>query len=197
MITVDEVIGDPDMVAPQPFAIQRYVGQFVAGGFQNTLLATFQQFGPVRNATDEEIHMLPESDRTSQVRAFYALTPVLIARGVAPAGGTHGEVPQGAVPGTTYTLSVAPPGGIGQLTINGIFQRPGADYAFSTSTTIELTVSTSLGDGLWFQWPVEVFVAQAESDIILYNGEQYRVLDVYRTEGSGYWKALGTRMATS
>ena len=196
MISVEEVIGDSDMTAPQPFTIQHYTGQFILGGFQNTLSATFQQFGPVRNATDKEIAMLPEADRTGQVRAFFATTPIYVSRGAAPALSIYGEIPQGVVPGTTYTLSQIPPNGIGQLTINGTMQVPGVDYTL-VGAAFMTTIPTPTGAKLWFQWPVTAYVGIAESDVIAYAGENYRVLSIYRVSGSGYWKALGTRMATS
>jgi len=196
MISVEEVINDSDMIAPEPFTIQRYTGQFVAGGFENTLVRTIQQFGPVRNATDKEVAMLPEADRVGQIRAFFATTSILTVRGSMPVPAVHGEVPQGAVPGTTYTLSQAPPRGVGQLTINGLMQTPGADYTL-VGAAFMTTVPTVPGDALWFQWPAMAHVGAAESDIIAYNGERYRVLDIYHVSGSGFFKALGTRMAVS
>lgn len=76
---------------------------------------------------------------------------------------THSEVPVGAVPGTVYTLSSAPPGGSLQtLTKNGLFRTPGVDYVLSGST-ITLTVPTVLNDVLFAVWPVQTqtFTANA------------------------------------
>lgn len=194
MIDLEEVIADPDMTQPEPFVIQRYAGAFVPGGFQNVLTAVFQQTGPVRNATDKEVAMLAEADRTSQVRAFFTSMQVLTAHGASLIPSVHGETPQGT--GSTFTLSAAPPGGVGQLTINGKFQTPGVDYTL-IGTAITLTTAVDPSAVLWFQWPALMPVGTNESDIISYNNEMYRVLAVYRVSGSGYWKSLGTRMATS
>lgn len=64
----------------------------------------------------------------------------------------HGETPTGAVPGDTYTLSAAPPGGVLQsFTVNGQFQVPGTDYLLSGQT---ITMATQLPAGavLWATW---------------------------------------------
>ena len=196
MISLEEVIPDPDMVAPEPFSIQRYSGQFVAGGFEPTLVRTINQFGPVRNATSKEVAMLAEADRVSQVRAFFSTAPILTARGTALQPSIHGEIPQGAIPGTTYTLTAQPPADSGQFTVNGLFKAPNVDY-WVNGLVLTTAAATPANATLWFQWPIMAPTAVAESDIILYDGEQYRVLDVYRVSGSGYWKCLGTRMATS
>jgi hypothetical protein len=68
----------------------------------------------------------------------------------------HGETPSGAVPGTVYTLSAAPPGGVLQaLTKNGSFLVPGTAYILS-GNTITLTAATVANDVLYATWPVEV-----------------------------------------
>ena len=68
----------------------------------------------------------------------------------------HGEIPDGAIPGTVYTLSAAPPGGVLQsMTKNGKFLLPGgADYTLA-GNTITLNVATVLNDTLYAQWPVQ------------------------------------------
>jgi Protein of unknown function (DUF4054) len=66
----------------------------------------------------------------------------------------HGEVPVGAVPGTVYTLSAAPPGGAVDLTINGLLQVPGAAYTL-LNATITLTATTVLNDVLFVTWPIQ------------------------------------------
>lgn len=66
----------------------------------------------------------------------------------------HGEAPTGAVPGTVYTLSSAPPGGALQALVkNGVFQTPGVDYTLS-GVTVTLTMPTVAGDTLYVMWPV-------------------------------------------
>ena len=69
----------------------------------------------------------------------------------------HGEGPSGAVPGTVYTLSAAPPGGTLQsLTKNGLFLTPGGvDYTLN-GVTITLSTPTVNTDKLWATWPIQV-----------------------------------------
>jgi hypothetical protein len=69
----------------------------------------------------------------------------------------HGEGPSGITPGTVYTLSAAPPGGMLQsLTQNGLFLTPGGvDYALN-GLTITLTAPTTDGDALWATWPIQI-----------------------------------------
>ena len=197
MISVEEVILDPDMCDPSPFTVLRSSGQWVAGGFQSAITQQLQTFGPVRVATNKELAMLAEADRVSQVRAFYATFPILVTRGQAPLPATHGEVPQGTIPGVTYALSEPPPATLGVLTINGLFQRPnGYDYTLN-GVTITLNTPTDPDDKLYFTWPITAMVGAAESDVIDYDNQQWRILSVYRTPGSGYWKALGTRLSAS
>jgi hypothetical protein len=77
---------------------------------------------------------------------------------------THGETPTGAVPGTAFTLSMAPPGGsLQSLTANGVFLTPGVDYTLSGGV-IALTVALASG-GLYATWPVaaEAFTAASPS----------------------------------
>lgn len=70
----------------------------------------------------------------------------------------HSETPAGAIPGTVYTLSAAPPSGVLQgLFVNGAFQRPSIDYTVSGST-ITLNASTGAGDTIQATWPVQTTV---------------------------------------
>lgn len=66
----------------------------------------------------------------------------------------HGEVPQGDIPGTAYTLSSIPPGGLQSLSKNGSFLIPGTDYTIS-GTNITLTEATVDGDTLYAVWPIQ------------------------------------------
>jgi hypothetical protein len=196
MISVQEVIQDPDMTDPEPYVILRSTGQWVAGGFQSVVTRTINIFGPVRNATDKEIAMLPEADRVSRVRAFYATQPILLARGYAPVPATYEETPRQAS-ALVWVLSAPPPGNFANITVNGLYMRPnGLDYTLN-GTMIAFNVQPPAPGTISATWPVTANVQAAESDVIVYYGEQYRVTAVYRTGGSGYWKALATRMATS
>lgn len=71
----------------------------------------------------------------------------------------HTEVPAGTVPGTVYTLSSIPPGGVLQsLTKNGLFLIPnGVDYTLNGLTLTLITV-TVLNDKLAAVWPVQTQV---------------------------------------
>jgi len=75
----------------------------------------------------------------------------------------HGEAPAGAVPGTTYIVSSAPPGGTFQaLTRNGLFQTPGVDYTL-VGNLITLTLPTVTGDGLYATWPIQQAITSANN----------------------------------
>lgn len=67
----------------------------------------------------------------------------------------HSETPAGAVPGTAYTLSAAPPSGVLQgFFINGLFQRPGVDYTLS-GAALTTARATSAGDLLVATWTLQ------------------------------------------
>lgn len=75
----------------------------------------------------------------------------------------HGETPTGAIPGTAYAISAAPPGGVLQaLTKNGNFLIPGVDYTLG-GTSITLTAATVNGDVLYATWPVQISVQSSIS----------------------------------
>lgn len=193
MINVAEVVGQTDLQAPQPFTILRSVGQFVSGGFQSTR-TSIEAYGPVQRATDRETEMFPEADRVGGIMAFWWTQPIYSTRGAAPLPSTHGEIPAGAILGLAYTLSAVPPGDSIVLYKNGTFLTLGVDY-WLNGQTITLALPTVAGDKLYATWPVTSYSGQSEADILVYNGEQYRVLAVRHYPGSGFFKALGTRMS--
>ena len=194
MIDMSDVVEDGDMAAPEPFTVLRSTGTFVAGGFQSTTTA-LQAVGPVQRATPKDISMLPEADIVNGVMAFWWNRQIFVTRGKVPLPSTQGTVPVGAVPGSVYTLATSPAADVtGTLTKNGLLLIPNVDYTLA-GNTITLASSTALGDALYFSWPVTASVGQAASDILVYDNSQYRVLSVKHYPGSGYWKALGTRMS--
>jgi hypothetical protein len=95
MISVQEVVADPDMIAPEPFTILRSTGSWVLGGFQS-VVTRISQMGPVQQASNKELRMLPEADRVGSVRSFWCTVPLLLVRGYAPLPGVHVETPQGS-----------------------------------------------------------------------------------------------------
>lgn len=192
MISVFEVVVDPDMTAPHPYTILRSTGQYVLGGFQSTTTTAISMFGPVQQASNKEIQMLAEADRVSSVRSFWSTRPIYVTRGYAPVPGVHGEVPTGG--GVSYALSAAPPGGVADVYAGGLLLRPNVDYTLSGTA---LTFFILLNSTPYVTWQVTVDVATNNSDILQYEHENYRVLSVYRDPGGGYWKALGTRMAAA
>ena len=191
MINVQDVASDWELQPPEPFTILRSTGKFVNGGFESSVFPT-TMFGPVQQASNKEISMLPEADRIGSILAFWATVVIHTTQGYAPAPSTHGEVLAGAVPGTVYTSSTAPPSGAGTLYVNGLALTPGADYSLSGLTVTLVQPTTTQAP--YFTWPVTVNAQAAASDIIQYEGFNYRVLQTYLDSGSGYWKALGTRM---
>lgn len=191
MISVFEVVVDPDMTAPHPFTILRSTGKFVPGGFESTV-TPIPMFGPVHQASDKEISMLPEADRVGSIRSFWSTQPVYVTRGYAPVPGVHGE--QLPVSGTTYTLSSAPPNGSLCVYADGRLLRPTVDY---TLVGVTLTLVVIPSTSLYATWQITVNVATNASDQIQYDTEVYRVLQVYFDPGGGYHKALATRLAAA
>lgn len=192
MISVQEVVSDPDMVAPEPYTILRSVGQFVAGGFQSAT-TPIQMLGPVQQASLKELDMLPEADRVSSVRSFWSTIPILVTRGYQPIPSTHQEVVGGS--GQVFTISTLPPDDAIALYIAGKLLAAGIDYVLR-GTTITLTAPVT-DASLVVQWPITANIQPAASDILYFQGQQYRVLQVYYDPGGGYWKALGTRLAAA
>lgn len=193
MIIVEEVVVDTDMADPEPYVVQRTLGQWQNDGFVNVQTTSIPVIAAIRVTTDKELQMLPEADRVGQQRTFYAPFPMLTVRGTAPTPSTVVQTLTGDVPGTTYILSAAPQGGAGNLFKNGVLLRPGVDYQL-TGVTIVLTSPTVDGDKLWFSSPVVVNLQAANSDVILYDGLHWRVMHVYSVSGSGFWRAVATRM---
>jgi len=180
------------MIAPKPFTILRSVGKFVPGGFESTVMP-IPMFGPVQQASNKELQMLAEADRIGSIRSFWSTQPIYTTRGYAPVPGVHGEVPQGS--GTTYTLSVAPPGGVVDVYSNGLLLQPnGYDYTLE-GDVIQFRFAPQYAP--YVVWQQKVNAATNASDIIQYEAEQYRVLNVYWDPGGGYHKALGTRLAAA
>ena len=192
MINVQEVILDTDMLPPEPYVILRSVGQFIAGQFQS-VTTPIQQFGPVQQASNKEIAMLPEADRVGSIRAFWSPIPIYLTRGTSPVPSVYGETPGGTVPGAEFALSQQPPTANVTVYVSGLLMTPDVDYTLSGVT---LTLAVPAAVAPWVQWPITARVQQAASDIIEYppGGEQFRVLSRYFDPGSGFWKALGTRM---
>lgn len=191
MISVQEVVVDPDMIAPHPYTIYRSTGQFVLGGFDSTV-TPISAFGPVQQATNKELQMLDEADRISSVRSFWNTQPFYATRGYAPVPGVHGEALVGD--GPTYTLSAVPPAEKVNVYANGLFMTPGIDYQLAGAV---ITFFVALNSAPYVTWQITARVAASASDIIQYDSEKYRVLSVYFDPGGGYWKALGTRLAAA
>ena len=190
MISVFEVVVSPDMTAPQPFTILRSTGQFVLGGFQSTT-TSISMFGPVQQASNKEITMLPEADRIGEIRSFWSTQPIYLTRGYAPVPSVHGETPAGS--GTSYTLSAAPPGESLCVYAAGLL-LPSTAY---TVVGAALTFTAAPSAPLYVTWPITALVATNASDQIQYQSDTYRVLTTYHDPGCGYYKALGTRLAAS
>ncbi len=192
MISVQEVVVDPDMIAPKPYTILRSTGQFVLGGFQSTV-APIPVFGPVQQASNKEIQMLQEADRVGSIRSFWCTQPIYTTRGYAPVPGVHAESPSGS--GNVYVLSEAPPAESLCVYVNGLLLKPdGFDYTLVGNL---LTLRYAPLAPPYITWQTTVDVATNASDQIQYASEVYRVLQVYFDPGGGYWKALATRLAAA
>lgn len=196
MINVSDIVSDGDLAAPQPFQVLRSTGTWASGGFTSAVTETLELTGPVQQATDKEVSMLPEGDRVSQVMSFWATVPLYTTRGKLPSPTLHTETPKGTVPGMLFTLSTVPPGQI-SLYLNGKFLIPnGVDYG-QLGPNIVMNFTVNPTDKFKAEWPIVENKAPAAADILVYGGEKYRLLDVKHYPGSGYWKALATRMAAS
>lgn len=192
MISVAEVVTDPDMTAPQPFTILRSTGHFVPGGFES-VTTPISMFGPVQQASDKELQMLPDADRVGEVRSFWCTQPIYVTRGYAPVPGTHGE--QLPIAGLVYLLSAAPPDASALVYVGGKLLQPnGIDY---TIVGLTLTFNQQPVGSIYVTWQVTVSAATNASDQMQYESDIYRVLQVYRDPGGGYWKCLATRLAAS
>lgn len=189
MISVAEVVTDPDMIAPQPFTILRSTGYFTINGFVSNT-TPISAFGPVQQASDKEVNMLQEADRIGGVRSFWWTQEIFTTRGKATVPGVHGEAPT-QVDALHYTLSAFPPDGVVNVYVGGLQLRAGANY---TLVGLTLTLTSAPVSHPYVTWQVGVQVGQAASDILQYDDEQYRVLNVYLDPGGGYFKALATRM---
>lgn len=179
------------MIAPQPYTILRSTDVYILGGVQSTT-TSMPMFGPVQQASDKEINMLPEADRIGGARSFWSPQPIYTTRGAAPVPGVQGEVPVGS--GTTFTLSSAPPSAAANIYDgNGLLVNPDA-YVISG---VALTFFSAPALPLYATWEITVDVGQSASDILVYEGFQHRVMKVYRDPGGGYWKAVATRMQSA
>jgi hypothetical protein len=68
------------------------------------------------------------------------------------------------------------------------------DYTY-VNGVITMLYATGETDRLYFMW-TNVQDGAGFSDILQYEREQYRILAVKHYPGSGFWKALGTRLST-
>lgn len=196
MIEVFDIVDDSELGAPEPITIIRSLrGQFGPGGFTDTKITLPETSGPVQPATEKEVAMLPVADVVGLVKAFWLTQPIYTVRGTEPVPSTHSETPQGS--GTAYSLSLPPPDDAATIIKTGKTLDPFADPPDYTIVGVNLTLAVALGshDWLYATWPITADIGLAESDILVYNNEQYRVLAVKRYSGSGYWKGYGTRMS--
>lgn len=196
MIDVSEVVLDGDMVAPEVFTVRRSVGSWVAGGFVSTT-SSIVMTGPVHQASDKELSMMPEADRIGEARSFWSTQPIYLTSGSKTGQSlVHTETLTGQTT-TTLNLSSAPPTPAVILTKNGLRIIPGTDYTVlgSVVTLMQAAVSSDMFIIQWFT--TSSTPGTSASDIIVYDGQQYRVLQQYRVSGSGYWKAIAVRMAAA
>lgn len=194
MIDMSSVVADAELEAPQPFTIIRSTGQWTQGGFVIGQTTTLVQVGPVQRAGDKELEEVPVADRVHAIMAFWCLIPIFLTRGKSASTTARGVTPQGEYPGTAYTVDPAPPAGMqGALYKNGVFQTPGVDYVYANGV-VTVLFPTAQTDRLYFTWTNNAS-GTGFSDILVYAEEQYRILAVKHYPGSGFYKALGTRLS--
>jgi hypothetical protein len=76
---LSEVVLDSEIA--EPFQILRPFGQFAAGGWEVLSTQVINTFGVVSIASAREIAMLPEGDRSNEVRAFWTTEPMYLTDG--------------------------------------------------------------------------------------------------------------------
>ena len=190
MINVQDIVADADMASPDQWTILRSTATFGWGGV-TSVTTQIPLFGPVRVASNREIEMLPEADRVGSIRAFYSTIPLFVTRGTQPIPVIVPAVISGTFPGTVFTLNEVPPGGALQLVKNGLTLVPDIDYSLSGNilTTFQPVASAT---ELWGNW-IGTGEQAGLSDQIQYRNEVFRLIQVYRTQGSGYWKGIASR----
>lgn len=87
MINVAEIVNDPDFA--QPFDIQRSIGQFVQGGWEDSLQVV-QAYGVIEVADPQTLDMIPEGDRPTGAMSFYTTYQLFETRKQTP---TYGGAP--------------------------------------------------------------------------------------------------------
>lgn len=190
MISVQDIVSDADMASPDQWIILRSTATFGWGGV-TSVTSEIPLFGPVRVASNREIEMLPEADRVGSIRAFYSTIPLYVTRGTQQVPYVIPAVIDGSFPGTSFTLNAAPPGGTLQLVKNGLTLIPDVDYSLDV-TNLTMYQPVLATDGFWGSWIGEGNQAGL-SDQIQYRNEIYRLVQVYRTQGSGFWKGIANR----
>lgn len=79
MIDVSDIITDPDFA--QPFTVRRESGgHFGEGGWIAGRITEIPMSGPVVPSSPEELEQVPEGDRVTEARTFYATRPILRTR---------------------------------------------------------------------------------------------------------------------
>lgn len=64
-VNLSEILEDPDLCGA--FTITRNPGMFGAGGWEPGSVQMINAFGAVRNATQEDMRIVPEGDRVEQM----------------------------------------------------------------------------------------------------------------------------------
>ena len=117
-LLIPDVVIDPDL--GESYTILRSQGDYIAGGFTDQK-TSIKAWGVVSVIRPKDLEMVPEGDRVTEGRCFYAQQAL-------------------------YTTRVNPDG------------------------------------------------SKGISDILIWNGVQYRILTVFDYSQRGYWKAIATRM---
>lgn len=194
MISVAEVVADADMMAPLPFIVHRSMATWVLGGIQSTTF-TIDMVGPVQRATDKDLQEMPEADRVHNVMAFWTTQPLYVTSGSKPsAKKARGITPTGTPGGSVFNIPANEQGGL--LFINGLLLVAGLEYTL-VNGVITFPEPLDPTDTLFYSYDVGGHDGAALSDVLQYEREMYRVLAVRHYPGSGYYKALGTRLAAA
>jgi hypothetical protein len=87
VISVAEIVSDPELA--QPFLVRRSTGEFVQGGWQDTL-SSVSLWGVITVADPETLDQMPEADRPTGAMAFYSAQAIFETRVATPTYGARG-----------------------------------------------------------------------------------------------------------
>lgn len=84
MISLADIAADPDFA--QPYTVSRRSGTFAVGKFNVTATSGIAFYGIIQPASDEDLAMVPEGDRTTGMMSFISQQQMYKTNGEALTG---------------------------------------------------------------------------------------------------------------